>query len=149
MKLAALIRPRRGLTTPVVQFRRARRFGQTLWGWANPTTRRVCVYWHPWWSRAAVAETLLHELLHLTGHPGCAGHGPLFVAALVRSAPLLGVRLPAEARQWTVHEVDWGIRWRLWLSDPRWALPCGSAPQGLPELARGLLDTEGPVDTEG
>lgn len=127
---------RRGLSTPVVEFVRARFWVQQVRGWSEPDTRQIRVYWHPLWSRATVEQTLLHELCHLSGLPGCASHGKLFRALLIRKArEAFGVTLPEESVSWTVAQIDYGIVWRMWLKRPDTFLPCLTPPtiEGAPQ----------------
>lgn len=119
-----VLTPRRGLGPVTLQLRRAS-WLQRVYGWADPQLRTVRIYWHPLWSRARVEQTYVHELSHLSGLPGCAGHRRLFKSLVLRRAEAaLGVTLPTEAVSWSMAAIDWGIVWRRWWTSPTSILPC-------------------------
>ncbi len=120
---------RAGLSAPCVRYVRAASWGQRTRGWADPRTRSIVVYWHPLWSRGSVEQTLLHELLHLSGRPGSAGHGPRFKALVLRfGREILGVELPEGAVRWRMSDLDYGQVWRRWIRAPWSAIPCFYEP---------------------
>lgn len=149
--------PRRGLGPVTLQTRRAS-WWQRVRGWAAPDTRVIRVYWHPFWTRAQVEQAYLHEMAHLSGLPGCVGHGKLFKSLVVRKArEALGVHLPPDAVSWSMADLDWGIVWRSWWQHPENLTPCWSearverwlTAEGASDLAGLRLDAQEPVQAEG
>ena len=85
LRLCAIVDRRLEARPPVLQVQRAP-FLQRTYGWAVVETRTIRVYWNPFWPRVWTQVTHLHELVHLSGKAGCAGHGTRFKRALLRAA---------------------------------------------------------------